>query len=542
MNQSFREYYSRIKEITDNTSNTLHCLLELPDKQIASLQKELEDITIDSATLTTKLKSIHARLSHIEKGIWYTYLIINNAKQSICTLKLLATNIQLEPGTGSVYPELIKSLIDLSFYFCEFEKIMTSVERRISSSLELVTQIVEIQFPRSIDEIRLLYSLIEMLETKKSECIKHKSYLDKLNTEKSLSSSEIITNLQFQDIIRQKIEHVQNAHEAILKKLGETSTVGKGTVKKPGIDIDLLFQIRDIGMLQAAQLMHANQEYQKAVGNITQKFKDLDNILGETIALRIKLSTNKALWQEETFNEFRRELNHMENEFETLANLNEQLDHSLIELDRKQQELTDARKNIIEAIGKLEHISHSLEQNTGSDITGITILDAKAQLGIHIREFRKKTSELEKLLDSEFSVLEKLQEHETGKYFKIYSGFSKSYDLAIEHGKSILKSLNATDNPLQYKVDVHSVANSVFKLEKVKYYKVFEQEVEEMIVQLNSLIELIDFSNIEKQYDNSEMDRLKKLYTMKSERIIHEMVTGKKTAGKDKEDEIEFFN
>ncbi|QHT68140.1 hypothetical protein GXP67_16575 [Rhodocytophaga rosea] len=99
--------------------------------------------------------------------------------------------------------------------------------------------------------------------------------------EKSLKNiSSIVTKLQFHDIIRQKLEHIQQTNESIIEEL---LTVSRQHVRSQAREIyRYLSIVPDIARLHIAQLTHTNKEYQHAFADIKA---DLQSILDQTITV-----------------------------------------------------------------------------------------------------------------------------------------------------------------------------------------------------------------------------------------------------------------
>ena len=66
-------------------------------------------------------------------------------------------------------------------------------------------------------------------------------------TKKTSSSANIVTNLQFQDIIRQKIEHVQEAQGKLLQKLNDPKPAEVSTDPN-SYSLHIIFQTRNIAL------------------------------------------------------------------------------------------------------------------------------------------------------------------------------------------------------------------------------------------------------------------------------------------------------
>jgi len=107
--------------------------------------------------------------------------------------------------------------------------------------------------------------------TKLSLLIKEKT------TECSSCFAQIITNLQYQDIINQRVEHIQSSHQELIDDLELLERDFEHT--HIHIKAKSFMRFRDITGLQTAQLIHTNKLYRLAIENIIQGFKDVTRIL-----------------------------------------------------------------------------------------------------------------------------------------------------------------------------------------------------------------------------------------------------------------------
>ena len=87
----------------------------------------------------------------------------------------------------------------------------------------------------------------------------------------------IITNLQYQDIINQRIEHIQHNHLEIINELEQFNQNFNNT--QIHIKVKTFIRIRDITGLQAAQLIYANKQYRSAIDLIAVNIKNLNELL-----------------------------------------------------------------------------------------------------------------------------------------------------------------------------------------------------------------------------------------------------------------------
>lgn len=92
--------------------------------------------------------------------------------------------------------------------------------------------------------------------------------------------SNIITVLQFDDIVRQKLEHIQ---QTIVEIIEELHSIQQNTGNKSNQPIKYIYILPEITKLHAAQLLQTNRDYQKAITSIRTYLKGVQQ---SSIAIR----------------------------------------------------------------------------------------------------------------------------------------------------------------------------------------------------------------------------------------------------------------
>jgi hypothetical protein len=117
------------------------------------------------------------------------------------------------------------------------------------------------------------------------------------HAEESLKDiSTIVTKLQFHDIIRQKLEHIQQINQNIINEL---LALPQGATNQQGSQANKYLPLMpDITRLHAAQLSHTNAEYQKAFAEIKN---NLESIRNKTDIISENCSTFFKLLQHNTY-------------------------------------------------------------------------------------------------------------------------------------------------------------------------------------------------------------------------------------------------
>ena len=152
------------------------------------------------------------------------------------------------------------------------EKLQLTIDSSISRLDKYYSQLNQ-QINLILDQV---HTAIVLFADKQQEVSRRLPSLKTLTEQISESIANIITNLQYHDIIRQKIEHVQTSHRTLLQNLSDFD------INNESQHLDYLSKIRDLANIQAALLVRANKEYQRAIELITEKFRaisdDMSNI------------------------------------------------------------------------------------------------------------------------------------------------------------------------------------------------------------------------------------------------------------------------
>jgi hypothetical protein len=402
-------------------------------------------------------------------------------------------------------------------------------------TVTLETILEQIQSSVTILTAKYQEASIQMpLLTKKSE-----AYFDNV--------SKIITNLQFHDIIRQKMEHVQNTHKEIINELNAFDF--KDTNASLAEHTSKFLQIKDIAGVQVAQLIHTNQEYQDAIEKITINFLEIGDDMKAVSEMCTSFSGHHPHKGGSHFREIE-------------ANLEKSLE--LINKFGTDGEIFSHKvKTIVEAISNLKGDAQKIENECsfikGTLNTVFELINYDDKKLPEINKLSKQVSEISKSIRSELEAMQKFflnAEDETVILETLVennfeSKFSANLQKFSESIFSIVKILNSDNAQVeeilkengeignQLAVDIQT------SIEKVKYYDFFEQVIEEIILELNNIYLTIKSDSMSKSEDQAiDLESLKKRYTMQSQRTIHERVLNEiddNTSSESEEEDIEFF-
>ena len=529
LNNSFKQFHALLNKLSNQNLNFLNTLTNnTAAKELQELCEDIEDVVkeIDQAL------QVHLmQLKEVAYSYHHILLCTNNLKQDLSTLHLLFTNLRFDPQIN-VDKEKFKAHLN------RLNNCLADNEKQIRDKYEQINSAINFADDANKNGLDLHTGIIDKIITHvgyftdiKDSLTKSHVKFEELEVKKNDSTSEIITNLQFQDILRQKIEHIQEAHQAI------TTNLYSSNKSSDILDQKELIQIRDITSLQSALLIHANKEYQKAIETIIKRIS----------ILKVLQSNYSTLWN----NSCKPELTALRNKLQDISQ-----DTSLLKTKTYSFNLfTEKHTELIKSISTSNTILHSLFNesscfsseagklekyiNTFIDKSSTEEITSLKQLKEEVSKFQNGRKKLAKLTDELSSNKETTINQIKAQLLPIKS-VSYQLDRITSTTESFLNVLNEISNE---KVDEEGL--SAFSIDKVSYYKTFEAEVEKIIKLLDSLL---DEMNIDKsEIDPSKLNHLKDMYTMQSERDVHERLIKNNDDNDDKEDsnsdqdEVEFF-
>lgn len=284
LNAYFKRYYKDSKIISQNASDILNTITDQEKKD--EIFNALSHFHIELSAHLKEFENLAQKLNegfeNVVRDVEHMFVPSNNLKQDLMTLKLLVANLKINITVSAVPVRMQKKandfneiIIQTKSFFNEFYKNFNLLKSQLKENINYIYEL-EQKNSDNIGEILIdLQNSSSLFNQKYQEA---QLLLPKLqeSTEATASNiGKIITNLQYHDIIRQKIEHIQQTHKEILKELNAVSSESDEISLQN--QVKCFLQIRDIAGLQAAQLIHANKEYQKAIEVISEKFLQVGN-------------------------------------------------------------------------------------------------------------------------------------------------------------------------------------------------------------------------------------------------------------------------
>jgi hypothetical protein len=463
------------------------------------------------------------------------FVTANNLKQDLMTLKLLVTNLRLDvtiaasptSKIGRKTNDFNELIIQTKSFFIEFYKYSI----QLKESMKTVNNQLIQQKSRNLQHINDILNEVNdassLLDSKYNEALQLIPKLSENTKNTSDSIAKIITNLQYQDIIRQKIDHIQNTHKDILQQLGEIRESDNEEINIKN-RVKCFIQIRDIAGLQAAQLIHANKEYQKAIENISGKFIEVGGDMTEIADLCNQLIGNNTS-SASHFDEIREKL-------EKADFFTEGFQKSLTFISEKTGTLHNQLQVVLDNYDELSDFFKTIYRSINKSLDNQTTAE--------VEEFENTTSQIRSSL-AEIQSINILYQAQFEKIKEFFTNSlhhnSESNPIAIVENKLKLftsQCAQLIDNLYESNENVYKIiadnqtlskkisSDIKTSIEQIKYYDYFDKVIEEIITKLNEINFKLTHSSIDDA--STEESRLKHLeylksrYTMESEHIIHD--------------------
>ncbi len=493
-------------------------------------------------------------LDTIQTSLNSVFIPVKNFNQNLMTLNFLLANLKLNLTYINKQDDIVDKINSLIFEIKSTKEGYDLLELNINKLKVLVQSVFDF-FKNLKDQQNVtLESLLEqikssvvILSAKHQEASIQMPILAKKTEDYFENVSKIITNLQFHDIIRQKMEHVQQTHKEIIDELSAFDFSDKNT--ELAEHTRKFFRIRDIAGVQVAQLIHTNQEYQEAIEKITKNFLEIGEDMKSIASMCSSFSGQSLTHGITHFREIEKKLemsvelinkfsidgeefsskvnliqiacNAVDSELSSLSNKNKVLSDKIVEifqmlddfdvdipgLQKLKLQISDINSNVFEELELIK--SHYIDVNDELfSIGNIVENDYEKDFKLKLQRISESIYSIVKVLNEDNSEVEKILEQNK------------------ENGNQLAMNIQTS-------------------IEKVKYYDFFEQVIEEIIIQLNNIYLTIRADSDSVKYtDGDDLQDIKDRYTMESQRNIHGKIMHEENNTDDtKEDEedIEFF-
>jgi len=331
LNSNFKNLFKQSKDISENIDS----ISDIFNRDInIDLYNQIRNFCIDFNTHTNTFEKKTFGTIALQKSISekfsYLFFPVKNLAQDLMILKYLLANLTLLAPIDTSTPK--------EFNFDKNR--IKEISEEITKNLKNLKKISSVSYSnhtqtKKYSSIKLL-NILENIETKidnlERKFVSNKNCIHRIRNkyDKSESNiSDIVKKLQYNDIINQKMGHVQKTHSDLINELS--------MLNDKNDDANLLLEkakfllkIRDIAGLQAAQLIQANKEYQKAIEIIINNFMQVVDNMDVKIGVCGDRVIDKESQEVKLYNDILEHIDGAEEIFNKQYDQNEMLNKEII--------------------------------------------------------------------------------------------------------------------------------------------------------------------------------------------------------------------
>jgi hypothetical protein len=528
LNDHFKNYHKESKNIAQNAANIVQTITNTQiNKSFTDLKAIAENFNSISNIFTNRVEILDVELKKAINKLESIKIKHHNFKQNALSIKVLLANTcdrGLSPSKQSNVNEISEEVEQIKNLLNTADSLADRFVEKATESYLFLSSIKKENYDHLLrlnDNVEISFSLFNK---KYQEASNFFGSLKELTDKNSSNIASIITNLQYHDIIQQKIEHIQRTHKDILNEL--RSLQGR----EPGMalihnKVKTFIKIRDVAGLQAAQLIHANNQYQVAINEISKNLEDIGNEMIAISSMCDNLVGKSGQAKDYYLNNILDNLNNALSYNQKLVQLLAVIKQQTELLDEIKKELKNTYNNIqihkSNIHNKLKGILDVKDSNNKKCLDMINGLlsesdDLPSHLDVFYNELNSKFIQALNLSNSVQGEINLIQ-----SFNKLSDTIPGLIELLKENTKKVDEflfvnstiSLNVSD----------SILNS---LKSIRYYELFEKSCDTIIEELNSINTKLNYGSEMTDKNREENLRLlKSRYTMASEHIIHEHIS-----------------
>jgi ABC-type transporter Mla subunit MlaD len=538
LNADFKKYYHQTKSISENAKQIFQALAQDETRNLLrdleNLYKDLKNIQIQ---FSGHLKSSLLYLKEIVQHLDTIFLPIKNLNQDLLTLKFLLANLRISntafinseiENFEKILKEYNQVINDFKIFSIENEDNIESLSSLVSDSLRQFEIIAE----KNIHDLDIILNNIHfgiiLFAEKHQEVSLQIPDLTSKTDSSSQSIAEIITNLQYHDIIRQKMEHVQAAHNNLLDDLVKCAIDAEQNNEEK--TKKLYSRIRDMANLQSAQLVFANKEYQKAIENITDKFVAISNDMSTIASMCHNINVSQDNSEELYLQNLLDKLNDSSSVLSRFFNASQSFANHI-------DILTTQISKTSSCINKFSSSIQNLKQITSDTISlfpsNQSVDDELIKSLQQVESLYKDIEKFEGVIRCVFTKIELIGSKllpDIGDNLRVAQG-SGVFSNAAQSMNDIIHDLNQKNINIKTMLDETLITSKTISsnvresISKIRYYDFFEKVIVDIITEFNHIYQLLRADDCEEGSSSDGLNDVKRLYTMASEHKIHEAVT-----------------
>lgn len=529
-NKLLKEYYKQIKEIADNNTsistffkNELKNFAEQLNQKNQNQQKNITQIRETGKQIEEILTLTFSQLDLI-------IVPFNNFKQNLITLKYLLANLKLH-FTYINLPNKTELQTSVNTLSQSIESIQQKFEAVSSGSDTLNNQIIDLKDNLSItrnqgnketsEQLRKLSIQIKKLLLDEFWSDNFIGELNRSTQNCFANMGEIITNIQYHDIIRQKMEHIQTSQKELIKGLSNLKQ-SEEPDKSLENQLGFIAKIPEITDIQVAQLLYTNKDYQTSIEKITNKLVEVGCEMKGLNTLYKNIIANSNQFEDGFMAEAKEAQQHY---FNFISQSEEDWIHSLnkinglfevyYSLKKEFSEIFIREKTLRSEIKNFESLIKVNGKNFGHELMRRLLL-LVSELQMNSNSLKTNLNQITNHFASLQDLLNPLSSNQR-ENISIHDNL-----ISLTSELNHIKQLSQQYGNLSIKIS--SEITSSFK--SIEYYNYFKNTIEEIVTFLNEINKKVNYDNLKSFIgDNKEiLKQIEKLYTMQSERDIHQQM------------------
>ncbi len=556
LNDHLRKYFKKAEIISNNSSEILdiirgedyYTILQklnfLQDEiklQIFLFEERIEKSINTYEKILTSLNLILVQLKNFSQNILILNLILTNLKLNITFSK--SGNI-IDTETDNIK----QKISNLKLILQDYEISLANLKNLSGLTLSKLNDLKKRNFTNVDKIISNINACINIIKDKHEEAALKIPELKRITYDYTESFNKIVTNLQYHDIIRQRMEHVQLTHQKLISEFVNI----KLDLYNPENYADLFVKMKDIVTLQVEQLINTNQQYQKAVDEITRKFMEIADDMSILISISLQFTGNRFGGNETYFKEVADKLNNVINLLNIFLNINTEFTNNAENINKLITENQNIVIKMVECFYSIkdaeQDILRKVNYNFGNDITILDIIQQLNNITINAQSNIENVKINYQQIIGMVNLSARQTEYQASRKNSI-TNFAKSISKIEDIIFLLRKSNEIVDTKIIDNTELGLNIASEIKstTSQIKYYDLFEKIIFEIIDNLGKLINNIneDTLNIIRKSRHDNLENLKNSYTMHAQRQLHNKIINDNNNDNNKEitdeEEVTFF-
>lgn len=525
-NKLLKQYYSNIKEIS-NANNVISLFI---NTDLPTIKNEIKDkngmqlqLLGEAANNNNKIIDI---LTRVYSSTELLVVPVNNFKQNLITLKYILANLKLHLNYVKLVngEELQKSILIIEG---SIENIYKQIETVALKTESISKKIVKLKSDtcnnKDEDNSELKKELKSNFKRISFDDYLHENYVINLNTRTQKCFAymgEVITNIQFHDIIRQKMEHIQTSQNDLIKEL---SSINQESANDES-QLNLILKIPEITDIQVAQLLYTNKDYQTSIEKITNQLIEVSNEMIGLNTIYNSIHENTFKFEDNyitqitiTQTAFEDFFEKLEKNWDNTISEGQQLKADYENFKSDYNSLFLNEKLLRQEVKNFEKLIRTNGEGFGNELMR-RLKDLFSNLQINSNSLKTHLNKTTYDINSLTNIIDSFKPQ------------SENYYISNDSIKSMTdKSLEIKQKTKEFASLSTNISDEITRsLKKIEYYSFFKTTVEEIVSSLNQINKTVNYDSLKDILgDNKEyLEKIEMLYTMKSERDIHEKLVG----------------